>query len=76
MYSASADQKQKEMQEAMAQSLKDQGIDANNLDPGKILMTPPVLSDEENGSQFMPRIHRCDGCKAVAYQVIVNLSFN
>ena len=60
-----------ELYEAMKQSAKDQGFDPEDLKPGQILLTPPILSDEDIGSQFMPKSLRCDGCRAVAYQVCI-----
>ncbi|XP_005099898.1 marginal zone B- and B1-cell-specific protein [Aplysia californica] len=60
------------LREAMMNSARAQGIDPDNLKPGQMLMTPPDMSDEEEGSQFMPKIHRCDGCRAVAYQLEKN----
>ena len=41
----------------------------SKLKPEKMVLSPPVLSPEEEGSQFLPQAHRCDGCIAIAYQV-------
>uniref|UniRef100_A0A0B6YM38 DUF3456 domain-containing protein n=1 Tax=Arion vulgaris TaxID=1028688 RepID=A0A0B6YM38_9EUPU len=61
-------QEDKKLNEAMAKAAKDQGIDPDNLKPGEMYMVPPVLTDEEEGSRQMPRVHRCSGCKAAAFQ--------
>ena len=36
---------------------------------GMIRLSPPTLDEEEQNSPHMPRALRCDGCRAVAYQV-------
>lgn len=57
------------MDEELRKVALQNGIDPDNPKPGTVLITPPKLSDEEEGSQFMPARHRCDGCTAIAYQV-------
>lgn len=39
---------------------------------GMIRLSPPTLDEEEQNSPHMPRALRCDGCRAVAYQVRSN----
>ncbi|XP_022317349.2 marginal zone B- and B1-cell-specific protein-like [Crassostrea virginica] len=36
---------------------------------GMIRLSPPTLDEEEQNSPHMPRALRCDGCRAVAYQL-------
>lgn len=39
---------------------------------GMIRLSPPTLDDEEQNSPHIPKALRCDGCRAVAYQVKVH----
>ena len=40
----------------------------------KMKIKAPVLSDEESHSSFIPDHMRCDGCKAVGFQMYVTLN--
>ena len=42
---------------------------------GKIAYTPPDLNNDNAHSTFLPDRLRCEGCKAVAYQVMVNFIY-
>lgn len=42
---------------------------------GMIRLNPPTMDDEEQNSPHMPHALRCDGCRAIAYQVGVNFMF-
>lgn len=63
-----------EFKETVVKTAEEQGVDPDNLKPGKLHMVPPMLTPEEEGSYHLPRDYRCDGCLAVAYQV--RLSYN
>ncbi|BFZ04460.1 hypothetical protein BsWGS_07499 [Bradybaena similaris] len=43
-------------------------VSSDKLKPGQEYMTPPEMTDEEEGSRQLPRKYRCSGCAAVAYQ--------
>lgn len=47
------------------------GDDPEDLEEreGMIRLSPPKLDDEEQNSPHIPKALRCDGCRAVAYQV-------
>lgn len=51
------------------------GDDPEDLEEreGMIRLSPPTLDDEEQNSPHIPKALRCDGCRAVAYQVNVHL---
>lgn len=44
-------------------------VSPDKLKPGQEYLTPPEMTDEEEGSRQLPRKYRCSGCAAVAYQV-------
>lgn len=50
------------------------GDDPEDLEEreGMIRLSPPTLDDEEQNSPHIPKALRCDGCRAVAYQVKVH----
>lgn len=50
------------------------GDDPEDLEEreGMIRLSPPKLDDEEQNSPHIPKALRCDGCRAVAYQVKIN----
>lgn len=47
------------------------GDDPEDLEEreGMIRLSPPKLDDEEQNSPHIPKALRCDGCRAVAYQL-------
>lgn len=50
------------------------GDDPEDLEEreGMIRLSPPKLDDEEQNSPHIPKALRCDGCRAVAYQVKIH----
>lgn len=50
------------------------GDDPEDLEEreGMIRLSPPTLDDEEQNSPHIPKPLRCDGCRAVAYQVKIH----
>ncbi|CAG5125330.1 unnamed protein product [Candidula unifasciata] len=43
-------------------------VSPEELKLGQEKMTPPVMTEEEEGSRQLPRQYRCSGCAAIAYQ--------
>ncbi|CAL1542824.1 unnamed protein product [Lymnaea stagnalis] len=61
-------QRKKDLNEEELAKLKEQtGIDPNEVSDDAIILSPPKLTEEDEGSKFMPEAYRCDACRSMSY---------
>ncbi|XP_059143387.1 marginal zone B- and B1-cell-specific protein-like [Physella acuta] len=62
-------QRKKDLSPEELARLKEQtGMNPDEMSDDAIILSPPKLTDEDEGSKFMPQAYRCDACRAIAIQ--------
>nr|KAI8731501.1 marginal zone B- and B1-cell-specific protein-like [Biomphalaria glabrata] len=68
-------QRKKDLTEDELSKLKEQtGIDPNEVSDDAIILSPPKLTEEDEGSKFMPEAYRCDACRSMAHHFVQKFS--
>ncbi|KAH9519763.1 Marginal zone B- and B1-cell-specific protein [Bulinus truncatus] len=68
-------QRKKDLTEEELSKLKEQtGIDPKEVSDDAIILSPPKLTEEDEGSKFIPDAYRCDACRSMAYHFVQKFS--